>query len=286
MKLFVTGATGFIGQNFIIKALESGHQVYAIIRESSAQFKFNLNPNLNWIIGELDGDYKNVFTQCDVLVHLASHGVSPQPGNWVDCIEINVKKSTQLILNSINSGITNFLVSGTFAEYGEYGTKYEYIPADSLLKPLGPYATSKAMFHQICMQLCEEKKIKIIYTRLFSVYGEGQNKNNLWPSLKYAALNNLDFQMTKGEQIRDFISVDNVCVNFLKLIEKFSAIDYGNQITINIGSGISKSVAEFSRYWWNKFGSKAQLLIGSKPYRKNEIMRYVPKIDNDFINLL
>ena len=99
-------------------------------------------------------------------------------------------------------------------------------------------------------------------------------------------LNNLDFQMTKGEQIRDFISVDNVCVNFLKLIEKFSAIDYGNQITINIGSGISKSVAEFSRYWWNKFGSKAQLLIGSKPYRKNEIMRYVPKIDNDFINLL
>lgn len=285
MKLFVTGATGFIGQNFIKKALESDHQVYALTRKNVMPFKFEPSSNLNWIIGELDGDYKKIFEQCDVLIHLASHGVSPQPGSWSDCIDVNVKKSTQLILNAISSGINNFLVSGTFAEYGEYGLKHEYIPADSLLKPNGSYATTKAMFHEVCQQLSKEKQIKIIYARLFSVYGEGQNENNLWPSLKHAAINNLDFQMTKGEQVRDFISVDNVCVNFLKLIKKYNTIGPGNQITINIGSGIPKSVAEFSKYWWEKYESKGQLLIGALPYRKNEIMRYVPDIDSNLINL-
>lgn len=285
MKIFVTGATGFIGQNLIKKALESDHQVYALTRKSTKSFKFESSSNLNWIVGELDGDYENIFEKCDVLIHLASHGVSPQPGSWVDCIDANVKKSTKMLLSAITSGIKNFLISGSFAEYGEYGLKYKYIPVDSLLKPNGPYATTKAMFYEVCRQLSKEKNIKIIYARLFSVYGEGQNETNLWPSLKYAASNNLDFKMTKGEQVRDFVSVDHVCENFLKLINMYSTIDSGKLITINIGSGIPKSVAEFSKYWWKKYEAKGQLLIGALPYRKNEIMRYVPDIKNNLINL-
>jgi nucleoside-diphosphate-sugar epimerase len=283
MKLFVTGATGFIGQNFIKKAIESNHQVYALTRNNLIPSTSETNLNLDWIIGELDGDYEDIFKECDVLIHLASHGVSPQPGNWYDCIDVNVKKSTQLIHNAINSGINNFLVSGTFAEYGKYGEKYEYIPTNSLLKPKGPYASSKAMFYEICHQISKEKNIKIIYARLFSVYGEGQNENNLWPSLKKAAENNLDFKLTKGEQIRDFISVDSVCLNFLKIIRKFNNIKSGNQKVINIGSGVPKTVSEFSNYWWNKFESKGNLIIGALPYRKNEMMRCVPEIDKNFL---
>ena len=83
--------------------------------------------------------------------------------------------------------------------------------------------------------------------------------------------------MTKGEQIRDFMSVEKA-VN--KIIEglKFNDVNKGEPQILNIGTGEPKSVLEFSKYWWKKWDAKGQLKVGFIPYRDNEVMRFVPKI--------
>ena len=109
------------------------------------------------------------------------------------------------------------------------------------------------------------------------MFGEGEAETRLWPSLKKAALDGEDFPMTEGAQVRDFIAVEDVAKYFLEVCLKNDLIA-GKPEFYNVGSGIPKSILEFSEYWWKKWEAKGKLLIGKLPYREGEVMRYVPKI--------
>ena len=276
MKLFLTGATGFIGSHFINAAHKAGHKVVGLRRRGSNP-RVKLDKEPLWIEGTLDGDFSEILSECDVFVHLAAFGVSPQPENWNDCFYWNVLKSVNLLNQAIDSGIKKVIAIGTFVEYGEAGLKYEFIPPNSSLRPIGAYATSKVAFSVAMKGLCREHNIYLSYFRLFSIFGDGQYENNLYPSLKKAALSGADFPMTKGEQIRDFISVDEVAKKIVDGL-KFNDVNKGEPQILNVGTGEPKSVLEFSKYWWKKWDAKGQLRVGSIPYRDNEIMRYVPKV--------
>ena len=68
--------------------------------------------------------------------------------------------------------------------------------------------------------------------RIFQVYGKGEASERLWPSLIRAAKNGDDFEMTKGEQIRDFIDVRKVSEILLN-----ECLNQENKVIIkNIGS--------------------------------------------------
>ena len=166
---------------------------------------------------------------------------------------------------------------GTFIEYGEAGLKYEFIPIDCDLSPAGAYAASKTAFSVAMQALCKEYNVYSTYFRLFSVFGEGQNENNFFPSLKKAALSGEDFQMTKGEQIRDFISISTVVSQITEGLE-FNEASLGVTNILNIGSGNPQSILDFAQLNWTKWGAKGRINAGSLPYRENEIMRYVAKI--------
>ena len=113
--------------------------------------------------------------------------------------------------------------------------------------------------------------------RFFMVYGNGESKNRLWPSMKRAALSGEDFKMTKGEQIRDFISVDDL-VDIVIAALPLNGVMPGIPKINNIGSGRALSVHQFCSYWWKEWNAKGDLLMGSLPYRESEIMRFVPEI--------
>jgi hypothetical protein len=53
----------------------------------------------------------------------------------------------------------------------------------------------------------------------------------------------------------------------------------GSCFTIkNVGSGSPVSMKEFALEQWALLGAKGNLKLGSIPYRKNEIMRFVPSL--------
>jgi UDP-glucose 4-epimerase len=276
MKIFLTGGTGFVGSHFINEAHKVGHEVIALKRIDS-NTRVTLNRDPSWIEGTLDGDYHGVLVGCDAFVHLAAYGVSPQPANWNDCLYWNVLKSVDLLNQALISGVKRVICVGTFSEYGEASLQYEFIPPTCSLSPKGAYATSKVAFSAVMNTLCKEYNVYASYFRLFSIFGDGQHENNLYPSLMKAALLGEDFSMTKGEQIRDFLSVDVAAKQIVEGLE-FNNVGLGSTSFSNIGSGRPQSILEFSEYYWNRWNAKGRLNVGSLPYRTNEIMRYVAQI--------
>ena len=146
------------------------------------------------------------------------------------------------------------------------------------MRPEGPYACSKAAASIAFLGLAKEKNLLLTLIRPFNVYGEGQYKKNLWPSLTEAAILGDDFPMTKGEQIRDFQKVEDL-VHFIINELNFENAIPGAPNVINSGSGVPRSIMNFVMENWQNLGAKGNILPGKLPYRKNEVFRYVPAIN-------
>jgi nucleoside-diphosphate-sugar epimerase len=139
------------------------------------------------------------------------------------------------------------------------------------------YPTSKAAASVAFQGWAAEKNINMQILRIFQVFGEGEDESRLWPSLHKAAILGEDYAMTNGEQVRDFIPVEEVASTFISALS-FDGVDSGKPIIKNIGTGMPQSVREFSEYWWKKWKAKGSLKIGKIPYRNKEVMRFVPLI--------
>jgi UDP-glucose 4-epimerase len=276
MRLLVTGGSGFVGSHFINAAQKQGHEVVALKRIGS-QSRVKLDKQPKWIEGQLDDLSVADMSGFDILIHLAAAGVSPQPATWEDCYFWNVQQTMILLEKAITAGIDKVVVAGTYAEYGDAGLRYDFIPPDAPLEPSGAYATSKAAACIAAKGICKEKKIKLTYLRIFSAFGEGQFEDNLWPSLMKKALAGDNFEMTSGEQIRDFIAVEDVAKRFVDELD-FKGVVAGQPHVKNIGSGCPQTLLSFVQYWWKEWNASGQLMPGALPYRDNEVMRFVPQV--------
>lgn len=277
MKIFLTGGTGFIGSHFLSQGLGKGYKIKALRRSVTSETKIPLNIEPEWVLKKIDEIKKEDLKDCDTLVHLAAHSVIYPFDTLENCIEYNVLQPLKLFEKAVAAGIKRFIVAGSCFEYGKSGEKYDFIPTNAPLEPTQTYSTSKAMASLAFQQFAKDKNIDLSIHRIFQVYGEGENHSRLWPSLKKAALTGNDFPMTKGEQVRDFIEVSQVANHFLKYCEK--SAKNTTPAVINVGSGKPQSILDFSRYWWKKWGADGNLIVGEIPYRKGEVMRFVPKID-------
>jgi nucleoside-diphosphate-sugar epimerase len=115
------------------------------------------------------------------------------------------------------------------------------------------------------------------YLRLFSVFGAGQHEGNLWPMIRRAALAGENLALTPGEQVRDFIAVEQVAAELLSAAHD-EAVELGVPRVRNVGTGRPQTVRQFAEHWWREFGAQGKLLVGELPYRSHEVMRYVPQV--------
>lgn len=276
MRIFLTGGTGFLGSHFLKAALDHGHDVVALRREGK-RCKHTLNQEPLWINGKLDEIPDSALHGCEVLVHLAAHGVDPSVANWEDCFKWNVEASLKLWLQAAKAGVRRFVISGSCFEYGSSGEKYEFIPTDAPLMPTGPYHASKAAATMAALGFAVDQKKEVIVLRPFHIYGEGESAGRFWPSLVKSAQAGLDFFMTKGDQIRDFTHVSVVAQRFLQAVTR---TDVFPQIPVieNVGSGKPQTLLKFAQEEWQRLGAKSMLLPGTIKSRDNEVMRYVPEI--------
>jgi len=277
MKIFLTGGTGFIGSHFIRQALDAGHELVCLKRKES-KTKIILSKQTTWVEGDLATNFdSSVFQGVDVFVHFAAHSANTPYDTLENCIYWNVNASLKILNQALQAGIKNYLIAGSCFEYGRSGESYDYIPPDAPLEPTMTYPTSKAMLATMLNGWTAINDIKLKYLRIFQVYGEGEAETRLYPSMKKAAFEGKDFPMTKGEQIRDFINVEDVAEKFTKELN-FENIISGFAHFCNVGTGKPQSLKEFAEYWWGKWDARGDLLFGEIPYRENEVMRFVPKV--------
>lgn len=278
MKIFVTGATGFIGSHFLRQALAKGHDLICL-RRLGSKTRIPLEIEPTWIEGSLDDDLIEEIKGCDVFLHLASHSTNVPYDSLENCLYWNLTASLKLMQTARKAGVKKFIITGTAFEYGHSGERFDFIPVTANLEPSMSYPASKAASAIAFYQWAIEHKLKLQYLRLFQVFGEGESENRLWPTLKKAAISGENVDMTKGEQLRDFIPVEDVANQLIQSLE-FKSIEFGKPIFKNVGTGNPLSIKEFAEFWWKKWGASGKLNFGSIPYRNNEVMIYVPDLSD------
>lgn len=275
MKIFITGATGFIGNYVVNKALQRGHEVLAHSRKKNNSLMLS-KPSIKWVISEILEIKTRDIESCDAIINLSAAGVSPQIAPWEEMFDVNVKAALKISKIAQELNIKRIVNAGTFHEYGASAKKFKKIPVNAPLEPFTEYGITKATSFHLLNYYSKNNNLELVYTRIFSAYGPGQNSKNFWPSLRQAALDNKDFYMTSGLQIRDFIKVEKVAEHLIKACER-KDVKSGKPLIINVGTGKGKSLLQFASEEWKNFNAKGQLIPGGIKQR-SEPDRFIADI--------
>jgi nucleoside-diphosphate-sugar epimerase len=281
MKITVTGATGFVGSHFLNEVSDSLHEVQAVRRPGSAT-RIPIRREPEWIEGELNEVSEASLRGTDCLVHLAAHGVNPTAANWMDSFRVNVTESLALWLRAARAGVKSFVVIGSCFEFGSGGETFEFIAEDAPLMPTGPYHASKAAATMAASAFAHTEGVKVWVLRPFQIYGEGESPGRLYPQILHSARSGGDLDLTEGNQVRDFMHVRDVAKLVygyaLRLVHEKHEPFFK---TTNLGTGKPMTIRGFTEQVWAEAGGVGRLNFGVLPYRKGEVMRYVPVIDRD-----
>jgi nucleoside-diphosphate-sugar epimerase len=279
MRVLITGATGFIGRHTLERLVASGHRIAAIHRGNSM---IEPIPSGGWVCCPIDNpDWETIETilggTAEVLVHLAAHGVNPTESDWTPCFQLNVVAALSLWQQAATRGVKRIILGGSCFEYGRSADRYEFIPEDAPLEPLGSYAASKAASTMALYGITAQYGLEALVLRPCVVFGEGEPPYRLWPSLRRAAQAGEDFPMTSGQQVRDFVPVEHVADALTAGVTRCD-LPSGILRIENIGSGQPQSVIDFATEWWRHWNGRGKLLPGVIPARGGEVMRFVPRI--------
>ncbi|MFQ3577401.1 MAG: NAD(P)-dependent oxidoreductase [Verrucomicrobiia bacterium] len=277
MRIFVTGATGFLGSHVVNLCHERGHQVRAHRREASRVPRIPLDREPEWLTGPLDALGADAFAEADVIMHLAAHTPNHPYDTFERCFYWNVLVALRMLEAAFQAGVRRWIVAGSCFEYGRSALRYAEIPTDAPLEPVGSYPTSKAAASVGSVGLAQSLGASLLIGRIFQMFGPGEDASRFWPSLKRAALAGEDFEMSPGDQIRDFVPVEHVALWFVNALD-FPAPQDGTARMENIGTGRPQTLRAFAEEWWSRWQAKGELKVGAKPHRPQEVMRFVPAI--------
>jgi len=263
MHILVTGATGFIGRSVAREALSRGHAVTALAR-SHARADATLSPhkNLRVEVAATLADYRPK-QSFDRLIHLAWDGSYKY--NDPDALLKNLPEQFDFLRYMAEAGLADMTVGGSCHEYGtREGMLHEDDPANGGTY----YSLAKVTLYRMLLMLpaVMQNKMRLKWLRFFYVYGKDQRASSLCPQL-LAAIERKDssFDMSPGDQERDFISAASLAHNTLAVAEQ-------EQVTgiINMGEGRAVKVIDFVRDIMRQKGHKMTLNCGRYPYPAHE----------------
>jgi dTDP-6-deoxy-L-talose 4-dehydrogenase (NAD+) len=164
-------------------------------------------------------------------------------------------------------GLTDVTVAGTCLEYGMVnGCLSESLISD----PKNPYAIAKDTLRKFIEQLNSKNTFSLKWVRLFYIYGTGQSEKSLYTQMEKAVFNNdKEFRMSGGEQLRDFLPIEDVSDNLTKI----SLLGDVNGI-INCCSGSPQSVRKFVENYFASREKEIKLITGYYPYPDYEPLAF------------
>ena len=169
-----------------------------------------------------------------------------------------------------------FIGAGSQAEYGHFDA-----PANdkTLTKPFTLYGSAKLSAGHMSRVLAENLGIKHIWVRIFSVYGPGDDSNTLISYLVNELKNDRIPEITKCEQIWDYIYSYDAAEAMIKFGDK------GRDGEIYcLGGGERKPLKDYILDILEALDKDIDIKFGEKPYCYNQVMFLsadIEKLKND-----
>jgi len=260
MKVLITGAAGFVGQHVVPELLKRKHDVIAVDcnREKAKEMAWYKKVTFHSKdIFDQKLDHIDEFGMPDAIIHLAWQGLP----NYKELFhfEKNLPNDYNFIKKMVMAGVKQVLVTGTCFEYGMQNGQ---LSEETITMPSTPYGLAKDVLRKFLQELQRSHQFTLQWVRLFYMYGAGQNPNSLLATLDKAIDNGEKiFNMSGGEQLRDYMSIDEVACHLVSLIEHpecSGIINCCSGKPISVRSLVEKRIAES--------GVNIKLNLGYYPY--------------------
>lgn len=266
MKILITGAAGYIGSNLAFLAKKRGFDVSgidgftdyydpAIKRATAAQLEalgvdvIERDLACDSLEGCLDG--------AEAIVHLAAQPGISATTPWEHYHRNNIVATHRLVEAARNAGsLTQFVNISSSSVYGLHAMDRE----SAAPKPASWYGVTKLTAEQEVMAAQRSSGFPACSLRLFSVYGERERPEKLFPMLIRAIDEDLEFPLFEGslEHQRSFTYVGDICAGILATLEHW---DRANGEIFNLGTDHCSTTGEAIRTVEEIMGKKAKLRI-------------------------
>tara|TARA_B100001057_G_scaffold33692_1_gene30577 strand:- start:1076 stop:1978 length:903 start_codon:yes stop_codon:yes gene_type:complete len=270
--ILVIGGTGFLGFHLVKGAKKRGYKVTSISLNNPKKKRFIKDvAYIKADISNLKILQKKIRGNFDYVVNAGGYGKHPNFGREGNKLFkshffglVNILKVLSL------KKIKRFVQIGSSAEYGKAKSPLkENVKCD----PRTPYSIAKLSKTILLQSLHQTYKFPTTILRLFQVYGPAQDNNRILPFLIYNCLKNKKFKTTKGEQICDFIYIDDVVNAIFKSFKSKKSIGE----IINIGSGKPIKIKKIILII-KKIIGKGNPIIGGLKYKKETNKKNFPSI--------
>ena len=241
MKVLVTGAAGFIGSHVAETLVRAGHEVRGLdnfdnfyarplkVRNARALRSAGcelLEADL------ITSDLETLVAGSEIVVHAAA-----QPGNsaatsFASYVRNNLQATWCLLEALRPSPSLEFFVNiSTSSVYGHEATA----PESAAAQPVSHYGVTKLAAEQLVMARQREDGLPACSLRLFSVYGERERPDKLFPRLIGSALGGPPCPLYEGsrDHSRSFTYVGDVINAIKNALERQASC---NGEIINIGN--------------------------------------------------
>jgi dTDP-6-deoxy-L-talose 4-dehydrogenase (NAD+) len=272
MKVAVTGASGFLGVHVLASLRSAGIEVVAT-HFSEPPPELGDGSRVKWVHWDIFDPPAGMFEDLgrpDSLIHLAWSGLPNYRS--LHHFESELPAQYRFLATLISEGLSSLVITGTCFEYGALSGP---IATDSATAPNNPYGFAKDTLRRQLEFLKSTSPFNLAWARLFYLFGEGQAESSLYSQLRRAVADGKSvFQMSRGEQLRDFLPVDVVAGRLVEL-----ALEGADTGPLNICSGVPRSVRGLVEGWIAEHNWDIELDLGVYPYPDYEPMAFWGKLD-------
>jgi len=266
MKVAVSGATGFIGRHVLAELEARSVEAIALVRAAPNQPLGHARVRVVQI--DLHDAPPNAYEwmgRPDVLIHLAWPGLPnyKSPHHFEQALPAQYR----FLKGLIESGLQNMVVVGTCFEYGMQSGP---LSEDVMPRPSNPYGFAKDALRRQLEYLKVTHPFQLTWPRLFYLYGEGQAESSLLPQLRQAVeRGDQVFNMSGGEQLRDYLPVTEVAKHLVSL-----ALINQDVGIVNVCAGTPISVRKLVEGWIAENNWSITPNLGHYPYPDYEPMAF------------
>lgn len=289
MKIFITGADGFIGSHLVELLLKKNYKVFALCHYNSHgsigwldEINSKQSKNLKILTGDINDSIfcSNMLKGKDVLINLASLISIPHS---YESPRAHFETNTNGILNLAQSCMKNKIKKIIHISTSEvYGTA-QYVPIDEkhILQPQSPYSASKISAEGIFRSFYYSYNLPVVILRLFNTFGPRQSIRAVIPKIITQVLSsNNNIILGDLKPTRDFNFVTDTCKAIECSIKKTKTgeiYNYGSGKEISIKkivelvlkiSGKNKKIVQDKKNFRPKKSEVYRLLCDNKKFKK------------------
>ncbi len=263
----VTGASGLIGP-FLVRLLLSSGAAVCVIGRRGASARWEDHDEA---IDVIEADLRHpeevrtalAGAQPDAVLHLGAYGVQVEDREPHTAVAVNVQGSLAVVEGAAQARADLVVHVGTSHEYG---SSKRPLVEEAPLNPRGIYGATKAAGMIVSRTHALELGQQWVGVRPFTCFGPGENRTKFIPQILGRALAGEPAPTTDGQQIRDFVYVEDVAEAIA--LAAVASLPQGQ--ILNLGSGEATRLRDVIELVAD-IVPQADFRIGALPRRTDDV---------------